>query len=455
MPASLPHITIPDSAARVLEALESAGFEGWVVGGFVRDSLLGRDVHDVDIATNARWPQAQAVFESYGWRTFETGIEHGTLTVAVGGDVIEATTYRSDGTYSDARHPDKVAFVDSIDADLARRDFTVNAIAYHPRQGIRDPFGGIEDLEHGIIRTVGSPIARFEEDALRILRAVRFSSTLGFDIDPATEDGMVRASRGLERISAERIAHELEATLCGSHVHDAIMAHVETLGYVLPELLPMKGFDQRTPYHIYDVLEHTAYVVQNTPAEPLVRWVGLFHDMGKPDAFSLDGDGRGHFYGHAAISVRKAEGIMARLKMSPRFAHDALLLVAHHDDVVEAVPKQVKRMLRKLDGKPDLFRTLCDIKKADALSQAPRCRKRVELADDLETCMDAILQAGEPFSLKGLAVNGSDVLSMGIEPGPAVGQLLQSALEAVIDERIPNEHAALLDFMRNTSSHDC
>lgn len=438
----------------MLEALEKAGFEGWIVGGFVRDSLLGRDVHDVDIATDARWPQAQSVFEACNWRTFETGTDHGTLTVVVEGDVIEVTTYRCDGTYSDARHPDKVVFVDSIDDDLARRDFTVNAIAYHPQRGMRDPFGGIDDIDRRIIRTVGDPAARFAEDALRILRAVRFSSSLGFDVDPATEDGMARASRGLERISAERIAHELEATLCGAHVHDAIMAHVDTLGCVLPELLPMKGFEQRTPYHVYDVLEHTAYVVQNTPAEPLARWVGLFHDMGKPDAFFLGEDGRGHFYGHAAISAQKAAAIMARLKMSPRFAHDALLLVTHHDDVVEAVPKQVKRMLRKLDGKPELFRTLCAIKKADALSQAPRCRGRVELATDLEACLDAILQADEAFSLKGLAIGGRDVLALGIEPGPLVGQLLQAALDAVVDEQIPNERVALLDFVRNAASHD-
>ncbi len=441
-------IHVPEEALCALNVLEQAGFEAWFVGGFVRDALLGRPCDDIDITTVARWQQTQEAFHAAGYRTHETGVKHGTVTAIVGSSAFEVTTYRTDGTYSDARHPDSVEFVESVDDDLARRDFTVNAMAYHPVRGLRDPYGGADDLRSGIVRTVGDPTTRFSEDALRILRAVRFASQRGFIIEPATEAAMRANAQLLHAVSAERVRAELQKMLCGDYVHDAIMKNVDVLIAVLPELAPMRGFDQRTPYHIFDVLEHSAYVVQNTPPYPLARWTALFHDMGKPAAFFTDEDGTGHFYGHGAISVEIAESIMLRLKMGPRFIHDAKLLVRYHDDVIKPVPKQVKRLLGRLDGRVDLFRTLCDIKRADALSQAPQCAGRVELANDLDACLTQILEAKEPFSLKDVDLNGSDVLALGVAPGPQVGELLQAALDAVIDEQVPNSKGALMAYAK-------
>ena len=377
-------IPLPPQAAFALAALEEAGFEAWCVGGFVRDALLGRACADVDVATDAPWQEVQRVFEAAGCRTHETGTAHGTLTVVVEQEALEITTYRDDGVYADARHPEAVSFVRTIEEDLARRDFTMNALAYHPKRGILDPYGGVADLEARTIRAVGDPARRFSEDALRILRACRFASQLGFSIEPATYAGMMANKGQLLRISAERVTHELECLLLGAHVHDALMGTVDVLAAVLPELVACKGFEQRTPYHVYDVLEHTAFVVQNTPPSPLVRWAALFHDMGKPAAFFQDADGTGRFYGHAKISVELARAAMGRLALSPAFVGRVLTLVKHHDDVIEPTPKAVKRALARLGGDVGLFRALCDLKRGDALAQAPRCAGRVELADELE-----------------------------------------------------------------------
>lgn len=435
-------------ARAALDVLESAGYEAWAVGGFVRDALRGVAGQDVDIATAASWQQAAAAFRARGYAAHETGVAHGTITAIVSGEPIEITTYRIDGAYSDSRHPDSVTFVRDIASDLDRRDFTMNAIAYHPARGLCDPHDGAADIEAGLIRAVGDPVRRFDEDALRILRACRFASQLGFTIDAATLNGMRSRASLLSKIASERILKELQGFVCGSHIHDALMGCSDVLAHVIPELAAMKGFDQKTPYHVYDVLEHTAYVMQNTPAYPLVRWAALFHDMGKPRAFFADESGRGHFYGHANISIELARPVMKRLGMPASLASDVLLLVKYHDDVVEPAPKAVKRMLRRLDGRTDLFRAMCDLKRGDALSQAPRCRERVALADELDRVLDAILEADEAFSLKKLAIDGNDLIALGIEPGPALGRLLDEALDAVIDEQVPNDRDALLGFVQ-------
>lgn len=441
-------IEVPGSALRVIETLEAAGFEAWCVGGFVRDSLLGRPVADVDIACSALWQDAARACERTGMRVHETGTKHGTITVVCDGEAFEVTTYRVDGTYSDARHPDTVRFVRTIDEDLARRDFTINALAYHPQRGLADPFGGIEDARRGVIRTVGDPKLRFEEDALRILRACRFASQLGFSIDPSTYAAMLAGKAGLLRVSAERITAELQKLLLGDAVRDAILKTADVLAAVLPELVAMKGFDQCTPYHCYDVLEHTARAVAGTPPYPLVRWAALFHDMGKPGAFFREASGRGHFYGHAKISVALARGIMGRLTFSSAFRDRVLLLVERHDDVIEATPKAVKRALARMGGDVDLFRALCDLKRGDASAQAPEyAEERMRRADDLRRVLDEILAADEAFTLKRLAVNGRDALDAGIVQGPAIGAALGAALDAVIDGRVPNEREKLQAFL--------
>ena len=403
-------IPLPQRTLAALDALENAGFETWIVGGYVRDALLGRPSSDIDIATQAHWQDVQRVFEGQGYRTHETGTAHGTLTVIVDEQALEVTTYRSDGAYADARHPNQVSFVRTIAEDLARRDFTMNALAYHPARGLFDPYGGHADLEAQIIRAVGDPDRRFSEDALRMLRACRFAAELGFAIDPNTFEGMLANKGLLPRISTQRITHELQRLLLGEHAGRALTATVDVLAAVLPELVAMKGFEQRTPYHIYDVLEHTARVLDGVPPYPLVRWAALFHDMGKPAAFFTDEDGTGHFYGHAAISVMLARGIMDRLALSSAFAAQVLTLVERHDDVIDRTPKAVKRALSRLGGNVELFAALCDLKRGDARGQAPRCIDRVSDADELESILSEILAADEAFSLKKLAIAGRDVI---------------------------------------------
>lgn len=442
-------IELPSFAVRVLEALETAGHEAWVVGGFVRDALLGVPGNDVDVATSASWRETQQACEACGLSTHETGTAHGTLTVIADGHAVEVTTYRADGAYADdARHPVAVAFVRSIEEDLARRDFTINALAYHPQRGLLDPFGGRADLEQGLIRAVGDPARRFAEDALRILRACRFAAQLGFAIDPATYAGMMANKGLLSRISAERVTHELECLLVGAYAGRTLMDTVDVLAAVLPELVAMKGFDQRTPYHIYDVLEHTARVIDGTPRYPLVRWAALLHDMGKPALFFTDERGVGHFYGHAAVSTLMARGVMARLSFSSAFTSRVLELVQRHDDDLFPTRRSVCRTLASLGGDLELFGALCDLKRGDARGQAPRCHARIHEIDEVEAVLAQVVDEENAFSLKHLAVGGYDVMELGVPAGPLVGRALDAALEAVIDEMVPNEREALMAFLQ-------
>ena len=438
---------LPATALAAVAVLEDGGFEAWCVGGCGRAAPCGGPNHVVDGATTARGLGAQRHWAAAGGAPHETGVAHGTLTVVVGGDPIEVTTYRVDGAYRDGRHPDAVSFAGSIEEDLARRDFTVNAMAFHPSRGLLDPFGGQADLAAGILRTVGDPRERFAEDALRILRGCRFVSQLGFALEEAAWAAAVSQKSLLARVSAERIFHELDGLLRGERVHDALLSTADALSFVLPELVAMQGFPQATPYHIYDVLEHTAWAVQHVPPEPLLRWAALCHDMGKPAAAFTGPDGVGHFYGHAAVSVELARGLLDRLKAPTALREGVLTLVRRHDDVVEPTPRSVKRMLRRLGGDPALFRALCALKRADALAQAPRCAPRARLADELAELLDAVLAADEAFSLAQLAVDGRDVLALGVSPGPQVGAALQAALDAVIDEQVPNDPAALQAFL--------
>ena len=440
-------LPLPDVAREALRVLEESGGEVWCVGGCVRDALLERPVHDVDLATNLPWPLVQKAFRDEGWGTVETGVAHGTLTVVRDGEPLEITTYRCDGTYSDGRHPDAVTPAATIEEDLLRRDFTVNALAYHPDRGIIDPFGGAEDIGRGIIRCVGDPTSRFSEDALRILRACRFASQLGFAIEKTTFDAMLASKHLLRKVSGERIYRELERFLCGDYVHDALMACVDVLAFVLPELVAMKGCEQVTKYHIYDVLEHTAFAMERMPPTRLGRWAALFHDMGKPAAAFIGPDGREHFYAHAQVSMALARGVMGRMQMSQGFQKKVLALVEHHDDAMEPTARSVKRMLARLGGDAELLRTLCHLKRADALAQAPFCAERAVLAEELEAILDDILAEGAAFSIRDLAISGRDLIGCGVPKGPRVGALLEEALEAVVDERVANEREALIELL--------
>ena len=439
-------ITLPEPATMALKALEDAGYEAWCVGGCVRDALLKRETSDYDIATSAVWEDAERVLGASGFAIHRTGIKHGTITAVRDGLALEVTTYRADGSYSDGRHPDDVSFVKTIEEDLARRDFTVNALAYHPNRGLLDCCNGLDDLAAGTLRVVGDPSKRFREDGLRVLRGCRFASQLGFSLDRDTLEAMKSHKMMLQRVSAERITHEMDRLLLGAHVHDALVQTIDVLTAIMPEIAACKGFDQRTPYHVYDVWEHIAWVVERSPATRLARWAALFHDVGKPGAFFTEGE-RGHFYGHAQLSAIIAREIMARLLMAPAFINRVVTLVKVHDDQIAATERSVRKALRKFDGDVELFRALIGIKRADALAQSELSEPRVKLSFDLEQTLEAVLADSAAFTVRQLAVNGTDVLALGTPAGPAVGKLLDEALDAVIDGRVPNERDELLAFI--------
>lgn len=437
-------------ALRVVDLLEAAGHDAWLVGGCVRDALMGRSISDVDMASSAQWREVKRICESAGMAVHETGVAHGTVTVVSQGESFEVTTYRSDSpTSSDSRHPDSVRFVSTIEEDLSRRDFTMNALAWHPQRGILDLHGGQADIEARVIRAVGDPSRRFKEDALRILRACRFSSQLGFSIEPFTYACMMEDKSLMSCVSAERVVRELDLLLMGEHVHDALMSTVDVLAAALPELVAMKGCLQETKYHCYDVLEHTAWSVQLARPVRLVRWTMLCHDMGKPACAFFDAEGVKHFYGHDRLGASIAEGLMQRLAMPKSLAADVVTLVGLHGADIAGTPRAVRRVLMRLEGRVELFRALLDVKRADALAHAPGYQGGAAEADRVEVALDEVLADDVAFKLADLAIDGRDVIALGAHPGPEVGRLLQAALGAVADEIIPNDKAALISYIES------
>ena len=433
---------IPAYVGQTLAALEAAGHQAYCVGGCVRDRLLGREPQDWDVTTSARPEETMAVF---GERALPTGLKHGTVTVCLSEGRVEVTTFRRDGDYTDHRHPEHVDFTDSLTEDLARRDFTVNAMAADLRGTLYDPFGGQADLKGRRLRCVGDPTQRFCEDALRILRCLRFAAVLGFDIERETGAAMARCAPLLREIASERVREELTKLLCGPNAAEVLRRNVETVGVVLPELLPMVGFDQHNHHHCYDVWEHTLHALDAAPRTPLLRWTVLFHDMGKPECFALDEKGVGHMMGHGAASRRIADGIMDRL----RFDHDTKRrigeLVEWHDHRVRT-ERGVRRTLNRF-GEED-FRNLLAIQRADNMGQAEKYRYRQAEIDWVEALLERELARGSCFSLKQLAVNGRDLMALGLR-GPAVGRTLQTLLEGVMDDDLPNERDALLAAARS------
>lgn len=438
---------LPPQVLDALDRLHQAGYEAWIVGGCVRDLLLGRVPTDYDITTSALPPQTKEVFRDR--RVVETGIRHGTVTLLEEGMPLEITTYRVDGTYSDARHPDGVTFTTSLREDAARRDFTVNAMAYAPGLGLRDDFGGQEDLARRLIRAVGDPDRRFQEDALRVLRAIRFASVLDFALEEETAAAARRQAAGLQKVSAERVFQELSKLLCGPKAGQVLLAYPDILGQVIPELLPMVGFDHRNCHHCYDVYTHTAVAVDHVSPQLPLRLAMLLHDIGKPDTFSLGEDGQGHFYGHPRRSVELAEGILLRLRAPKKLREQVLTLVRYHDAQIEEDPARLRRWLHKLG--PEGFFALLAIQRGDAAGQAPAYCTRIERADRLESQARALLAQTPCLTLADLAVNGHDLLQLGYR-GPALGRALQRLLEEVLAGRLANEKAALLQWTRENDA---
>lgn len=431
---------LPPQVSCALQELNRAGFEAYLVGGGVRDELMGLPPKDYDITTSALPEQTKRVFD--GFRLIDTGIKHGTVTVLIGGIPLEITTFRVDGKYSDFRHPDDVCFSPNLEDDLARRDFTVNALAYHPVQGLVDCFGGQKDLQSGLIRCVGSPAERFREDALRILRAIRFSSVLGFHIEAQTAAATHSQKDLLRYVSAERIYSEFSQLLCGKNVRAVLEEYIDVLGVFLPLALEMPGCPQNCRYHCYDVLSHTAHAVEAIQPDPVLRFAAFFHDIGKPACRSTDADGTDHFYGHAERSAEIAEASLKALRADAKTVHTVSMLVRYHDIPIEQTERSVKRALRKLTA--DGFRQILALKRADTAAHAPVCHGRLADIDALMPIAEEIIRKDNCFSLKQLAVNGSDLLSVGVPNGRQVGIILNYLLEAVLDDELPNDKAALL-----------
>lgn len=438
------NIKIPDEAQFIISTLEANGYEAYVVGGCVRDSLMDNEPKDWDICTPAIPEQTMKCFE--GYHIVETGLQHGTITLVLNHKPFEITTYRIDGTYSDNRHPDKVEFVSDLKEDLSRRDFTINAMAYNPRNGIADFFGGVKDLNDGIIRCVGEADKRFHEDSLRIMRALRFASVLGFSIDKDTSKAMNDNRKLLGNIAVERIATELNKLILGDDVSGILLRHLPVISEVIPELIPTIGFEQNSPYHCYDVINHTLFSVDAAPRNNSIRLTMLFHDIAKPKCYT-DVEGVGHFYGHPQASSDMAKEILQRLKYDNATIETVTQLILYHDADIQPRRKHIKRWLNKI-GEVRL-RQLIEVKKSDAMAQiAEHCVKKLALLNDVLEVLDEVIAQQQCFSLKDLAVNGRDLITAGFNQGEEIGKILNTLLNLVIEEKIDNDKELLLKYAK-------
>ncbi len=487
----------------VLQRLESAGFEAWLVGGCVRetlraeagqtDRLTSTDIDittdalpstDIDITTNALPEEICQVFSDL--QVIGTGLKHGTVTVllppelpaAPRGIPIEITTYRVDGAYSDGRHPDQVRFVTSLTEDLRRRDFTVNAMAMDQRGEIADPFGGQADLNVGIIRAVGDPDTRFREDGLRILRALRFAAVLDYEIEPETEAALRRCAPLLKGISAERIFVELKKLVCGKAAGRVVRRYIDILSVVIPQMMPMKGFEQNNPYHKYNVLEHCVRAMeavrpvapepaggadmetgpeQAQPGEPesvrasdpknaapedCMKLAALLHDIGKPEVYSLDENGIGHFYGHPEAGAKIVRQIMEQLKADRTTSERMETLIRHHDMIFQEDDRLLKRWMNRYG--PQVLLEILEIKRADNIATGNVSQELLDKFDRIEKQIRQLIRDKACFSIRDLKINGKDLIGAGVPEGPQIGRILSDLLEEVIDGACPNERDALM-----------
>ncbi len=431
-------------AEALLKRLEDAGFEAYYVGGCVRDHLMGRAVHDVDITTNALPEQTAAVFE--GYKVIPTGIRHGTVTVLAEGTPYEITTYRVDGSYSDSRRPDSVEFTPDIVQDLARRDFTMNAIAMDIRGNIVDPFGGRGDIEHSLIRCVGEPEKRFTEDALRIMRGIRFASQLGFGIEEKTAQAIIDMRGRLSIISRERVREELDKLLCGKDCGKVLTDYRVIIAEIIPEMVACFGFDQFSRYHKYDVYEHIVKAVTSAPQDQLIlRRALLLHDIAKPQMFTLDENGIGHFKGHAKVSAEMARDILTRLRFDNRTIALTSLLISHHSDKIHS-ERQIRLMVSELGI--ETFLMLMDFKKYDNCGKNDFVLNENEEFDRFKVIAREFADSGECITLSQLALSGSDLTELGFR-GREIGTALAQLHSLVISGDLPNDKRALTDYILN------
>lgn len=440
------NISIPFGANTIIDKLISDGHRAYVVGGCVRDSLIGITPKDWDICTSAPPSIIKKCLD--GYRIIDTGIKHGTVTVICDDGQYEITTFRIDGNYLDNRRPSIVKFIDDINMDLSRRDFTINAMAYNEYDGLIDPFNGAEHIYDNRIACVGNPNDRFQEDGLRILRALRFSSVYGFDIDYYTALAIHKNVRLLDNISAERINAELCKILSGKNVLKILLDYPDVITAIIPELRRSIGFSQNNRYHKYDVYEHTAHAVSNyTGNDTCISVALLLHDAGKPGCYSEDENG-GHFHKHGLISAKIAECVVKRLKFDKQSQKDIIELVMFHDSVMEPSIKTARKWLNKV-GEQQL-RRLLDIRLADILAQSGyRLDERIVRRNKMMEFVNTAIKENQCFSLKDLAINGHDVISLGLNEGEDIGEALNCALSAVIDGSVKNEKGKLIELIKS------
>lgn len=433
-------IQLPQKVSHIIQTLQEHGYEAYAVGGCVRDSILGRVPDDWDITTSATPLETKALFS----RTFDTGIEHGTITVLLDKDAFEVTTYRVDGKYEDSRHPSEVTFTRSLKEDLLRRDFTMNAMAYNDSEGLVDIFGGLQDLNNKTIRCVGNAKARFGEDALRILRAVRFAAQLGFKIEEETRLGIVELAPTLANISAERIQVELIKMLVSPN--PVMIKTAYELGItkvILPEFDVMMQTEQETPHHKYSVGEHTLKSLESVRPDKVLRLTMLFHDVAKPVMKTIDENGVAHFKMHDVKGVEMTKQILRRLKFDNDTMNKVVKLVQYHDYRMPAEAKNVRRAMNKIGE--DLFPYYLEVRRADALAQSEYMQEeKLQNIEEIKFRYEEIVKRQECVSLKDLAVSGSDLIAEGMKPGKEIGEILNRLLEMVIENPELNSKENLL-----------
>lgn len=433
-------IKVPEEAIQILKTINEAGFDAYVVGGCVRDSLLGKVPNDWDITTSAMPQQVKKLFK----RTIDTGIKHGTVTILMKEDQYEVTTYRIDGEYLDGRHPENVTFTNLLSEDLRRRDFTINAMAYHPKTGLVDLYNGVDDLEKKIVRCVGSAVERFSEDALRMMRAIRFAAQLGFSIEDETFAAIKKLSPTLEKISGERIREEMLKLLVSDNPMFFKKFYETGLTAVfMPEFDKAMETEQNHPHHMYSVGEHILHSIDNIEKEKVLRLAMLFHDIAKPVVLTVGDDGITHFYGHPDVSAEMAKKIMDRLKFDNATMDKVCRLAKYHDRNIEVDEKSVRRSINKIGN--DIFPELIKVRYADIKAQSDYLRQeKLDKNAGVNELYEKILAGGQCFTLKDLAVTGKDIIAHGVLPGPGIGDILDKMLDDVLDNPEHNDKEYLL-----------
>lgn len=430
---------LPFYVLTTLNKLENNGFEAYIAGGCVRDFLMNKQPHDFDITTNALPEHIKQIFSNY--KIIKSGEKHGTIAVIIEKNIIEITTYRIDGSYFDNRHPEKVIFSSDLSEDLKRRDFTVNAMVQNKNGEIIDLFGGKNDIENKIIRTVGNAYDRFQEDALRIMRCLRFASTLGFDIESETSEAAHKCAFLLKNISVERIKEEFIKILCGNYCEKILRNYCDIIEVFIPEIRDMYGFDQHTPYHKFDVWEHTLHAVSSSENSPLIRTVMFFHDIAKPDCFTLDKNGVGHFKNHALLGAEKTKKILKRMRFSSKEINEIIKIIANHRYTFKC-KTDVKRMLNKI-GEESFF-NLIKAKRADDNSKGIIDKNTQSNLNFAENIAQRIIEDNECYRMCDMKINGNDLLELGFK-GKQIGEILDILLEKIICGEVENERDKLIN----------